>query len=131
MIEKEDKGHYVLIKDFSTFMYDHTLNTGRKHFYCYSVQAFSTEEILKRHIKDSFKINGKQRIKMFEKGECARFKNYEKKIKSPFLIYADFKSILVPENNGKQSPDESYTNKYLKHVRCRYGYKLVYHLQFS
>ena len=68
---------------------------------------------------------------MLKKGECVRFKNYENKIKSPFLIYADFKSVLVPENNGKQSPDESYTNKYLKHVRCSYGYKLVYHLQFS
>ena len=26
-------------------------------------------------------------------------KNYERKIKSPFMIYADFESILVPEDN--------------------------------
>ena len=30
-----------------------------------------------------------------------KFKNYESKIKSPFMIYVDFKSILAPENNGK------------------------------
>ena len=41
------------------------------------------------------------------------------------MIYADFESILVPENNGKQNPNESYTNKYQKHVACSYGYKLV------
>ena len=27
------------------------------------------------------------------------------------LIYADFESILVPENNGKQNPNESYTKQ--------------------
>ena len=48
-----------------------------------------------------------------------------KKIKSPFIIYAGFESILVPEDNEKQNPTESYTNKYQKHVACTYGYKLV------
>ena len=32
-------------------------------------------------------------------------------IKSPFMIYADFESNLVPENKGKQNTDEFYTNK--------------------
>ena len=44
------------------------------------------------------------------------------------MIYEDFESILVPEDNGKQNPNESYTNytnKYRKHVACSYGYKLV------
>ena len=52
-------------------------------------------------------------------------KNSERKIKSPFIIYADFESILVLENNGKQNPEESYTNKYQKHISCSYGNKLV------
>ena len=39
---------------------------------------------------------------MSKKGEYVTFKNYEKKKKkSPFIIYADFESILVPENNTK------------------------------
>ena len=41
------------------------------------------------------------------------------------MIYADFESILLPEVNGKPNSDESYTNKYQKHVACGYGYKLV------
>ena len=41
------------------------------------------------------------------------------------MIYVDFESILVPEDNGKQNPNESYTNKYKKCVACSYGYKLV------
>ena len=62
---------------------------------------------------------------MPKKGECVKFKNYERKIKSPFITYADFESISVPENNGKQNPEESYTSKYQKHIAFSYGYKLV------
>ena len=45
LIGEEGKRHYGLIKDFNTFMYDHR---GRKHFCHYCLQAFCTEEILKK-----------------------------------------------------------------------------------
>ena len=41
------------------------------------------------------------------------------------MIYADFESTLVPEDNGKQNPKELYTNKYQNHTACIYGCKLV------
>ena len=53
------KKHYVLIKDFNRFMYDDSLHPERKHFFSYCLHAFITEESLKCHIKDCFKINGK------------------------------------------------------------------------
>ena len=72
LIREEGKRQYVLMKDFNTFMYDPALYHGRK--------------ILKSHVNDCFKINGKQMIKMPRKDEYVRFKNYERKIKSPFMI---------------------------------------------
>ena len=84
------KKHYVFIKNFSTFMCDYTLHLGKKHFCCYCLYAFVTEEILKRHIKDCFEINNKQSIIMSKKGEYVKFKNFERKIKSPFMTYAVF-----------------------------------------
>ena len=42
------------------------------------------------------------------------------------MIYTDFKSLLVPEDNEKQNPNGSYTNKYQKHTACSCGYKWVY-----
>ena len=45
-------------------MYNHTLQSRRKHFCRYCLQAFSTEEIFKLHIKDCFKVNGDHRINM-------------------------------------------------------------------
>ena len=53
---------------------------------------------------------------MAKKGEYIKFTNFGRKIKSPFMIYADFENIIVPEDNEKQNPNESYTNKYQKHV---------------
>ena len=64
-------------------------------------------------------------IKMPKNGKIVGFKNYERKIKSPFMVSAGFKSTLVPENNGKQSPNESYMNKCQIHVPFSYGYKFV------
>ena len=61
------------MKDFNTFMYYHSLHSGRNHFYCYSLKAFSRDEVLKHYIKDCFKINGKQRIKMPKKGQYIKF----------------------------------------------------------
>ena len=62
---------------------------------------------------------------MLNKGEYIKIKNFERKIKLPFMIYADFESIIVPEDKGKQNPEESYTNKYQKHVASSNGYELV------
>ena len=77
---------------------------------------------MKLHIKDCRKINVKQIIKTPNKGEYVKFKNFKRKIKSPFMIYVDFENILVPEDNGKQNPNKFHTTKYQKHVDCSYGY---------
>ena len=61
---------------------------------------------------------------MPKKDKYVKFKNFERKIKSTFTIQTDIESILVPEDNRKQNLNESYTNKYQKHVACSYGYKL-------
>ena len=56
LIWEGEEMHYVVIKNFNIFMYDHLLHYGRKHFCRYFLHCFVTEEILKCHIKDCFKI---------------------------------------------------------------------------
>ena len=80
-IDKGEKRHYALIKYFNTFIYDSTLHCRRKDFCRYCLQTLRIADILKYHIKDSFKINGKQRFKIPTNSKYAKFKNYEKKIK--------------------------------------------------
>ena len=52
------------------------------------------------------------------KGEYIWFKNCERKIQLPFMIHADFENILVPQDNGNQNQNESYTTKYQKNIAC-------------
>ena len=47
---------------------------------------------------------------MPKKGEYIICKNLERMIKSTFMIYADFKSILVLEDNGKMKMSLILTN---------------------
>ena len=48
------------------------------------------------------------------------------------MIYADFKIVLVPAENGKQNPEKSYRVKYEKLFACGYVNKLVrVHGKFS
>ena len=102
LIEEKYKKNYVHIKDFNTYMYDHNLHHGRKRICCYCLQALSTGQISKCNINDGFKINSRQMIQMPKEGEYIKFKKFERKVNSPFIIYADSESILVPEDNGKQ-----------------------------
>ena len=97
----------------------------KENIFVVIVYNFSVQEKLKCHINDCFKINSKQRIIMTNKGEYFTFKNYEGKIKQPFMIDADLENILLPEDSGKQNSEEPCRNKCQKHISCSYGYKLV------
>ena len=66
LIEKDEHKHYVLIKDFNSFMFKHSKPTGRKNF---CMNCFSTCELLNEHRKNCIVINGKQAIKMPKVGE--------------------------------------------------------------
>ena len=91
-------------------MYNHSVHHGIKHNCCFCSESFSTTQIFERQFNICLIV---------------KFKNYTRKIKLSFTIYADAESILIPKNNGKQNPDTSYLNKHKNHVGCSYGYKLV------
>ena len=59
--------------------------------------VLGTVGALKCHIKDCFKFNGKQRIKL-AKCEYVRFKNYEKKIIYDLCRFC----VLVSEDMGSK-----------------------------
>ena len=69
LINKDEKKHYVLIKDFNSFMCNQSKHKERKHFCMYCLQCFSSEIILLNHIENCLTINGKQAINMPKEGE--------------------------------------------------------------
>ena len=60
-----------------------------------------------------------------EKDKWLKFKNYEKQLSSPFVIYADFECLLPKVQSCNPNPEKSSTTPVEKHVPCGYCYKIV------
>ena len=59
---------------------------------------------------------------MPKKGAILAFKNYRRKMRVPFAVYADFESFIEPVSTCSPSDDKSYTQQYQKHTPCSYCY---------
>ena len=125
LISDDEKNHYVYMKDFNRFMHHKTKSHQRKHFCMHYLQCFSSERVLNKHKEVCIEINGEQAIKMPNLGSKIEFTNYNKQMKAPFVIYADFEAITEPVHGCNPSDDKSFTENYQKHTDCGYGYKVV------
>ena len=54
LITKDEKKHYVLIKDFNAFMYNQSKHKEKKHFCMFCLQCFSSESVL---VKPGFHLD--------------------------------------------------------------------------
>ena len=133
LITKDGKKHYVLIKDFNTFMYNQSKHKERKHFCMYCLQCFSSERILANHVNNCLTINGARAINMPKQGEnILKFNNFHKQLPVPFVIYANFEAITKKVQCCEQSEEmkedkdrRSYIKAYQTHEDCGYGYKVI------
>ena len=125
LITEDENQHYVLIKDFNKFMFSQTNHEHKKYFCMNCLQCFSREDVLTEHKNNCLSINGKQAINMPEKGDKVFFKNYQKQLPVPFVIYADFEAITEKIQGCLPNNENSYTEAYQKHTDCGYGYKVV------
>ena len=106
LITKDEKKHYVLIKDFNAFMYNQSKHKERKYFCMYCLQCFSSESVLVKHANNCLTINGAQAINMPRQGEnILKFNNFHKQLPVPFLIYADFEAIMKKVQGCEQSEE--------------------------
>ena len=126
LITEDDKKHYVLIKDFNSFMYNQTKHRESKHFCMHCLQCFSSERVLNNHKDNCIQVNGIQAVKMpDEDNNILKFNNFHKQQPMPFVIYADFEAITEKISGCQPNNNKSYTEAYQKHTDCGYGYKIV------
>ena len=106
LITKDEKKHYVLIKDFNAFMYNQSKHKERKHFCMYCLQCFSSERVSANHVNNCLTINGAQAINMPKQGEnILKFNNFHKQLSVPFVIYVDFEAITKKVQGCEQSEE--------------------------
>ncbi|ELU04981.1 hypothetical protein CAPTEDRAFT_79965, partial [Capitella teleta] len=75
-----------------------------------------------KHININCNNNDPDNIVMPEKGVSIQFKNYQREMKVPFVVYADFESILKPIYTCEPNPEESFTNIYQRPIPIGFCY---------
>ena len=90
------------------------------------LNAFGTQELLDKH-KELCGDNEAVRVKMPKKGTFVCFKNNHRKMDLPFVIYADFESIMrairkIQKMKKKKKKKKSFTKKKQKHIPVSFCY---------
>ena len=116
LYEEEGVSHYTLIKNFHRLIKSQkTKSKNGSIFICKRCFThFTKEELLQKHILYCSN-NETVSVKMPEEGTMLYFKNYEKQLPVPFVVYADFECFTKPINTCIPNPKESYSYNYQKH----------------
>ena len=129
MIVDGEKRHYTAIKNISRLLSKLNGKTKRAYHFCMScLSSFRTESARDKHC-EYCSSNGHVKVNMHsEEEKWLKFRDGQYQFKVPFMLYADFESILKPvdewymdkmntmktERKGKAS----YTEKINTHVPC-------------
>lgn len=133
--EDVNNTHYCLIRDMSRLMRSQISRREHKKWLCDGcLMFFGTESKLVEHQKfdcnhvrvslpDSEKIR-KDKYGNDVPENLLKFEAFEKKLKTPFVVYADFESLLqtIGTADKIQNFDESFSFKTHKHVPYSFAY---------
>ena len=123
--EIEEKTHYVLVKNESALIASQINNHDHKRHLCLNCfYSFKTKVALDNH-KEYCYDNESVKITMPQQGTYLRFKNFLYSEKAPFVVYADFESLIKPMDNCSPDPNKSYTKKYQKHEPTSFSYYII------
>ena len=121
----EEKTHYTLVKNISALIASQKNNHEHKRHICLNCfNSFNSPDSLNKH-KEYCYNNECVKINMPPPGTFLRFKNFLHSEKAPFVIYADFESLIKPMDNCDPDPNKSYTKKYQKHEPISFSYYIL------
>ena len=91
------------------------------HYCRRCLNHFATQEKLATH-KECCSANEAVKIELPEEGTTLSFKNYNRSMRVPFIVYADFESFIKPIDTCGPNPTNSYTKQYQKHTPSGFCY---------
>ena len=125
LIKDGEKSHYCLVKNTSALLASQINNhKGTSHICLNCINGFKSPDSLNKH-KEYCYNNECVKITMPPPGTYLKFKNFRCSEKAPFVIYADFESLIKPMDNCDPDPNKSYTKKYQKHKPSGFSYYII------
>ena len=115
--------HYCWIKNLDRLLHHTKRHAGNTYFCQYCLHGFTKESLLQNHIKYC-SVHSPTKIEMpNEEEKWLKFKDFAKQIRVPYVVYADFESLLVEMPSDTEST--SQTKKIRHHVASGFTYKVV------
>ena len=119
MVSEDGKNHYTSIKSLSRLLKSsNTKHKCKQHFCMNCLQGFTQESSRDQH-QVYCEDNESVRVEMPKQGSTIEFKDGQNQFKVPFIMYADFESILEPMGPvepGSPNPNQPYTNDVNQHT---------------
>ena len=121
--EKETMYHYCGITRLDRLLHGQNNKYGGKTHFCdRCLCGFTRKDLLIKHKEDCYGINkNSTRIDMPPEGSYIYFKNHQNQMPVPYVIFADFESIIKPKT--ETAGDKSEINS--EHEACGFGYQVV------
>ena len=114
--------HNCLIKNFSRLMNSSKSKDEHKKYYCRNCMlGYRSKEALSKHWPYC-KEHSCVRVELPEKGSSVGFRHPERKMRVPFVIYADFESYIKPIYTCGPDEKKSFTKEYQKHTPSSFCY---------
>ena len=126
LLSKNQTSHYCLIKDLNKFLYRTRRHRCKTYFCPYCLQGFKTQTTLDKHTPYC-STHGPQKVELPVAGQndTLEFSDFEKELKVPFVIYADFKCLNVKVQSCAPNPEQSHTMPKSLLQPISFGYKVV------
>ena len=119
MVSENGIRHYTAIKSLSRLLSSKNSNTKCKQHFCRNcLQGFTQESSRNQH-QVYCEDNESVRVEMPKQGSTVEFKDGQNQFRVPFIMYADFESILElmgPVEPGSPNPNQPYTNEVNQHM---------------
>ena len=124
LIKEGEKSHYCLIRNLSRLLASRTRHDGRT-FYCENcLHGFTAQRLLDEH-KTLCYQQKVQSIELPEEGDVVKFKAFEKQLRVPFAIYADFECYTTKLDTCMPNPNASNSTRYQQHDVSGFAYMVV------
>ncbi|XP_078335318.1 uncharacterized protein LOC144626186 [Crassostrea virginica] len=125
LIQRGEGQHYCCIRNFNRLMGDQN-EDNNQYFYChYCLHGFTKRCLLEKHVSYC-QLHGAQRTEMpSDDDKWLSYTDVSKQLKVPFVVYADFESILERQYGCQPDPKKSSTTKIARHVPSGFTYKVV------
>ena len=122
--EGQQKTHYCWIKNLNRLLDGQVSKKKCNYSFCRNCLNHFPEAKLAIHQESCLSFEA-VKIEMPPEGSVMKFKNFNKKMKFPYVAYADFEAKLKPVETAFPNPGKSFTEKIQEHEPVSFGLHLV------